>query len=83
MKKLTLSMEERDIRTARRLAQQRGTSISKMFSELLRVMARSRRDVRDLPPITRRLGGVISLPGNKTERELIEEALAERHGPDT
>ena len=33
----------------------------------------------ELPPITRRLTGIVSLPGDKTDRELIEEALLEKH----
>ena len=82
MKKLTLSMEERDIRAARRLARRYGTSISNMFSRLVRAMARRAPEKDELPPITRKLTGIVSLPKHKSDRELIEEALIEKHGLD-
>jgi len=83
MKKLTLSMEEGDIRAARRIARDHGTSISGMFSKLVRMMAR-RRPVppksEELPPLTRRLTGIVALPKGKTDREVIEDAALARHG---
>ena len=83
MKKLTLSMEEADIRAARRIAREHGTSISGMFSRLIRaMMARRRKDnePQELPPLTRELSGIISLPKGKSDREIIEEAILDRHG---
>jgi hypothetical protein len=83
MKKLTLSMEESDIRAARRIARDHGTSISRMFSRLVRMMDR-RRPVpstgEELPPLTRRLTGIVALPKGKTDREIIEDAVLARHG---
>jgi hypothetical protein len=81
-RKLTLSMDEKDIRAARRLAQSHGTSISGMFSRLVRVMARRAHpsSKAGLPPLTRKLSGIISLPKGKSDREIIEEAILERHG---
>jgi hypothetical protein len=32
-----------------------------------------------LPPKTRRASGLVRLPKGKTDRQLIEEAMAERH----
>lgn len=81
MKKLTLSMEERDIAAARRLARKHGTSISGMFARLVRAMSRrDRREDDDLPPLTRKALGMIRLPKGKTDRELVEEALLDKHG---
>jgi len=83
VKKLTLSMEEADIRAARRIAREHGTSISGMFSRLIRaMMARRRKDnePQELPPLTRELSGIISLPKGKSDREIIEEAILDRHG---
>ncbi len=84
MKKLTLSMDEKDIRAARRIAREHGTSISAMFSRLVRAMAAKRRPRQheELPPVTRRLTGMISAPEGKTDRELVEEALLDKHGLD-
>lgn len=83
MKKLTLSMDEKDIRAARRIARAHGTSISAMFSRLVRMMARKRRapaEGEDLPPLTRKLTGILALPKGKTDREVIEDAVLARHG---
>lgn len=82
MRKLTLSMEEKDIRAAHNLARRHGTSVSNMFSRLVRAMARRHREESDLPPITRKLSGIISLPKRKSDRDLIEEALSDKHGLD-
>ena len=82
MKKLTLSMDEKDIREARRLAVRHGTSISGMFSRLVRLMAQRKRGGEELPPLTRRLAGMISLPKGKPDRELVVEALLQKHGLD-
>ncbi len=87
MKKLTLSMEERDIREARRIASEHGTSISGMFTRLVRAIGRKGRNgttsgqsTDELSPLTRKALGMISLPKGKTDRQLIEEALLDRHG---
>ena len=83
MKKLTLSMDEKDIQAARRIARDHGTSISGMFSRLVRLMARKGRAptaTEELPPLTRKLTGIIALPKGKTDREVIEDAVLARHG---
>ncbi|MFI5402249.1 MAG: DUF6364 family protein [Planctomycetota bacterium] len=83
MKKLTLSMEEGDIRAARRIAREHGTSISGMFTRLIRTMTRRRRaqpESEELPPLTRRLTGIVRLPKGKSDREIIEEAVLAKHG---
>ena len=80
MKKLTLSMEEETIQEAKRLAAQRGTSVSAMFSRLVQAMAQRPGQRRELGPITRRATGLVKLPPDKSDRELLEEALMEKHG---
>ena len=80
MKKLTLSVDEEIIEQAKKLAAERGTSVSAMFSSLVRVMAREKAGKIGLGPITRRATGLVKLPRGKGDRELVAEALAERHG---
>lgn len=83
MKKLTLSMDEKDIRAARRIAREHGTSISRMFSRLVRMMAKKRPappGSEDLPPLTRKLTGIVALPEGKADREIVEDAILARHG---
>jgi hypothetical protein len=82
MAKLTLSMDEKDIRAARRLAKEQGTSISGMFTQLVRFMVakNGKSGEEELPPLTRKLTGIIKIPKGKSDRQIIEDALLERHG---
>ncbi|HMN41993.1 MAG TPA: DUF6364 family protein [Phycisphaerales bacterium] len=82
MEKLTLSMSKEDVRTAKRLARERGTSLSAMFARFVRVLDLRGRGPKtdELPPITRKMTGTISLPMGKTDRELVEDALMAKHG---
>ena len=83
MTKLTLELDEADTRLAEELASSEGVSVSALIVKLLRgaATARRRRMERDkLPPLTRKALGLIKLPKGKTERELLDEALAEKYG---
>jgi Family of unknown function (DUF6364) len=79
--KLTLNADPETIALAKRLAAEQGTSISRMFVQFIRRTA-EQREVADEadPPILRRLRGILPPSPGKTDRELIEEALLERHG---
>jgi hypothetical protein len=83
MKKLTLSMEEGVIRQAKRIAAEQGTSVSAMFSNMVRLMARKRGEEIGIGPLTREAMGLVDLPEGKTDRELLEEALAEEYERDS
>jgi hypothetical protein len=75
--KLTLSIDATLIGAAKRLAAERRTSVSAMFARLLVAMQQTRTiDQSALAPLTRRVSGLVSLPEGKTDRELLEEALA-------
>ncbi len=79
--KLTLSVDPALIAVAKRLAAERGTSVSAMFARLLTAMQRARTaDASALAPLTRKVSGLVSLPEGRSDRELLEDALAERHG---
>ncbi len=79
MEKLVLHAEKQVINLAKQLADDRHISISEMFSEY--VLSAS-----DLPrtkghsPKTLEATGLVKFPKDKTDRQLIEEALAERFG---
>lgn len=61
--KLTLSVNPALIRDAKRLAAERGTSVSAMFARLLTAMQQVRRtDPSALAPLTRKVSGLVSLP---------------------
>lgn len=79
MKKLTLSADEEVIAQAKELAARQGTSVSAMFSRLVRAMAHTPHEKIKIGPITRRATGLVTLPPGKTDREILEQALAERY----
>ena len=80
MKKLTLSADPEVIEEARALAEQAGTSVSSMFERYVRLLARQRRVVKPLGPLTRKATGIIALPKRCSDREILEDALLEKHG---
>jgi hypothetical protein len=80
--KLTLSVRADVVRQAKRLAKRHATSVSAMFERLVRTMAKSRHGERTFGPLTRKASGVIAVPKGKTDRQLLEEALAKHHVED-
>ena len=81
-KNLTLHLDAERIRQAKALAAARGTSVSAMFSNWIRALAEPRRDPR-IGPITKQTMGIAKLSQadqRKTDRQLIEEAIAEKYG---
>lgn len=80
MKKLTLSVDAQVIEEARELAEQTGTSVSSMFERFIRALSGQRRATKPLGPLTRKATGMIALPKGRSERQVLEEALLEKHG---
>ena len=67
MKKLTLSVDARIVARAKTFAQKRGTSVSRLVERYLdAVSSPAAPKDANLPPVTRRLLGV--LRGTKTDR---------------
>lgn len=81
MPKLTLSAKQDVIEKAKRLADERGTSVSAMFSRFVE-SATANGDPKHLPlgPTTRKAIGLVKLPTGKSDRQLIEEAMSQRYG---
>lgn len=80
MKKLTLSVDPDVIEDARELAKQTGTSVSSIFERIVRSLVAQRRATRPLGPLTRKATGMITLPKRCTARQVLEDALLEKHG---
>jgi hypothetical protein len=77
--KLTLSADTELIRQAKQLARKRGTSLSAMFDRFVRSVV-LHEALREAPgPLTAQALGLVDLPEDRTDSELLEEALAERH----
>jgi hypothetical protein len=80
VKKLTLTAEPEVIDMAKKLAHARGTSVSAMFSQLIRAMANHHPRASDkIGPVTRRLTGIAKAPRGKNNRQLIEDAILQRY----
>ena len=75
MPKLTLNAGKDVIDKAKRIARERGTSVSAMFSQFVIGMDSSQRHRRKSAPITKRLRGLAKSSADKSDRELFEEAL--------
>ena len=82
MTKLTLSMDERLVVTAKRLAKRHKTSVSAMLANMVRAMAAQEQRKPEIPAdsITAQLTGIIKAPADKPDHELLAEALLERYG---
>ncbi len=80
--KLTLSVEKELVEQAKKLAKDEGTSLSSMFARFLDAVIKQRRTTTKFTPgpITRRATGLAKFPKGKSDRELLEEALAEKYG---
>lgn len=80
MTKLTLSVEEAVVEKAKRIAKANETSVSAMFSQFVEVVAARHTRRAKVGPLTRKLSGIIKLPPGKDYKELLTEALMDKHG---
>jgi hypothetical protein len=78
--KLTLSADKDLIRQAKKLAAENGTSVSAMFSGVLRAMGRNSKLQEPPAPLTRKATGLIRLPSAAEDERLLEDALAAKYG---
>ena len=80
MTKLTLSVEKAVVEKAKRIAEANKTSVSAMFSHFVQSTAAPRTHRAKIGPLTRKLSGIVKLPPGKDYKELLTEALMDRHG---
>lgn len=80
MPKLTLSMEKELLEQAKRLAKANGTSVSAMFRQYVRAMARQQGARPPIGPIARQASGLAHLPKGMSYRKVLEDALLEKYG---
>ena len=78
--KLTLSVEPQIIREAKQAAAGWHTSVSALFSRLLRAMTSPRAANLDFSPVTRRATGLIELPPDAKDSDLLADALSGKYG---
>ena len=83
MKKLTLNADGHIIDAAKRYAREHGTSVSALFSRfVLALTAEAPQEGHKLPSrsLTRKASGLISLPEDISDENLLQDALAEKYG---
>lgn len=80
VKKLTLSAPEEVIAETKRIASKKKTSVSALFIRLFRTIDRECDPKDSLGPIALSASGIVKLPADQTESELLENALAEKYG---
>lgn len=76
--KLTLRIEEEVIRKAKRIARQRGTSVSRIFGEFINSQAENIK-LEDFPPITSSMIGVIRRTGIQVDESDHKKYLEEKY----
>ena len=81
--RLALSMDESVVKRARRLAERRNTSISKLFVSFICLMEQQK-DIysAELPPLTKRALGLakVDVPGDWDYKDLLAEELIGKYG---
>jgi len=74
--KLTLTLDNRIIETAKAYAKDNNMSLSGIVELYFKTLSSANNN--KLPPITRELSGIASLTTTKSDKELLEEALTKR-----
>jgi hypothetical protein len=80
MYKLTLSIKEEIAGQAKKMASERNTSVSAMFSQWIQAVASGSKKKISLGRITRQVSGVIQLPDGKSEKDILADALKDKYG---
>ncbi len=78
MAKLTLNADEDVIEKAKRLAAERNTSVSAMFSRFIRVLANGAGSDIPIGKIAKKASGVIDLKG-RDYRDVLTDSLREKY----
>ncbi|MBT3295156.1 MAG: hypothetical protein HN919_09280 [Verrucomicrobia bacterium] len=78
--KLTLSVDPEIVREAKVSAAARHTSVSALFARLLRAMSQSSAVNLGNSPVTRRATGLVTLPSDSEDGDLLADALGAKYG---
>ena len=81
--RLALSMDESVVERARRLAERRNTSISKLFVSFVCLMEQQKDvETSELPPLTKRALGLakVDVPGDWNYKDLLADELIGKYG---
>jgi threonine synthase len=78
--KLTLTIEQEVIKTAKTYAQKKGRSLSDLIENYLKTLVHTEKDSEELSPRVKRLVGSVKLPENFDYKKTLEEEIIKKHG---
>ncbi len=78
-RKLTLSLDESIIESAKIYAKSNSISLSKLVESYLSILTKKRTEKVEITPLVKSLSGVIDLPSDFDEKELYGDYLIEKY----
>ncbi|PID94104.1 MAG: hypothetical protein CSA95_04855 [Bacteroidetes bacterium] len=78
-KKLTLSLNESIIESAKIYAKSNSTSLSKLVESYLSILTKKKTEKVEVTPLVKSLSGVIDLSSDFDEKELYRDYLIEKY----
>ena len=77
--KLTLTIEQEVIKTAKTYAQKKGRSLSELIENYLKALSSKDKNSGDLSPRVKRLMGSVKLNNDFNYKKSLEEQIVKRH----
>lgn len=80
--KLTLTIEEEVIKTAKEYAKEKGQSLSDLVENYFKLITRDRREIlpEQLSPRIQRLRGIMTIDDDFDYKEVLTEELSKKYG---
>ncbi len=78
--KLTLTIEERVIKTAKKYAEKKGRSLSGLVENYLKTLAAEENLTYEMTLRVRRLRGSVKLPADFDYKKALEQSISKKHG---
>jgi len=78
--KLTLTIDQQVIESAKKYARNQGRSVSNIVESYLKSLAEVDDEGGDFSPRLKSLIGIVRLPDNANYKDLLTEALQEKYG---
>lgn len=80
MPKITLNADSKTVFLAKKLAQINQISVSDMFCRFIKSLAVGDKTEIKLGLLTLKMTGIIKLPHDKSDRDVLTEALMDKYG---
>ncbi|PZR28800.1 MAG: hypothetical protein DI535_05060 [Citrobacter freundii] len=78
--KLTLTIEQDVIETAKRYARKKGRSLSDLVESYLKTLSGAEGKAEELSPKVKRMVGAIRLPDDFDYKESLRKGIEQKHG---